>query len=899
MEQFMKCFRYVGVLTVLSLMSGPVYGQGVRVRLSPAMIVNESGVGDPSLLVDEQGGEEYPPGDSPVTQWHGDWKKESYPIHAYIELGRKRNIIAIYLYDTNSKGNFVVSVGEPGKWTELFTEKCSLYNTWKAHDVDISTRYVRFTKTSTEANIAEVVIVERGEHKEKSAQRTKELPLADAGAPFGMLPLVDEVLCGSRGDGHLFREEPNGASRFETILNKPARVLPIEGGAKYFAYRLGKGKGLRPGAAYVLAVEYPEDKSRSMFIGNRGAETILGLATGAAVGDVLHGRYVSSNPESLKFPLAGKWKQWKTLFYLHGRYPDINQPRGDGPRPLTSEDGFWVVISQSKVSNHPLSAGAAVSRISLYEVPEPEKFNVKLNPPPKELPRRHLFYREEMSDGAISSQKTGERGVGRDRDWYEYKARMMCFLGMNTFCKDLLEFGHNQGWDATEGGGNDWYWASKTPKRWQSILDMLGKYDLDVLPYYEYCGGVGAQGLGKLKRCLTLGGGKVYTHVSWCENANLDITDEDSLVDVKKLLKATIIRHRDKVNFVGAWFRPRPSQMPISFSNQCLQLFSVEANNKRSVSREDLKSDVKLREKYYQWWFGRRRAFLEEVRDYLRANGCGEAVVLFTADASEAGTSLKNAGIVTDDTKTWTRIAAQAEHKGLKVAGYDEVVRGNKHAEALLSHRDTWDNWEWQHSCPRADPENYRDIEGIIMTYTFNRAYTVSSPEGFDAFRTPSGLAIVRHYFLNESEMEGKVGYFVSDVERAGPYCMLAEARAMANGDPRYIGYLASNCFNRGFPEYVRAFNVAFLALPALPSELLEKACPDPDVVVRSIRTQRYGTYLAVVNVGFESRENVTISLPVKGSVTDAVTGKVLDVSGNKVRLPLYPCQLRSLIIRR
>jgi len=143
------------------------------------MVVNESSVGDPGLLVDEQAGKEYPPDSSPVTQWHGDWKKESYPIHAYIDLGRKRNIIAIYLYDTNSKGDFVVSVGEPGKWTELFTDTCSLYNTWKAHDVDISTRYVRFTKTSTEANIAEVVIVERDEDKEKSAQKTKELPLKE------------------------------------------------------------------------------------------------------------------------------------------------------------------------------------------------------------------------------------------------------------------------------------------------------------------------------------------------------------------------------------------------------------------------------------------------------------------------------------------------------------------------------------------------------------------------------------------------------------------------------------------------------------------------------------------------------------------------------------------------
>jgi hypothetical protein len=428
---------------------------------------------------------------------------------------------------------------------------------------------------------------------------------------------------------------------------------------------------------------------------------------------------------------------------------------------------------------------------------------------------------------------------------------------------------------------------------------MLGRYDLNVLPYYEYCGGVGAQGIGKQKRCVTLGGGKVYTHVTWCENANLDITDPDSLVDVKKLLDATILRHKDKVNFIGAWFRPRPSQMPISFSNQCLQLFAIESNNKKSVTREELKADLELREKYYRWWFGRRKAFLEEIRDHLRSNGCDDAVVLFTTDASEAGKSLEGNPVITDDPATWSKIAARDEHKGLNVTNVKTVVTDNAHMNALLSHRTTWAHWEWQHSCPKADPENYKDSEGIMLTYSFNKAYTVSSPDGFETFRTPLGLAIIRHYFLNENEMEGKLGYFCADVERAGPYCMLGEARAMAYGDPRYIGYLASNCFNRGFPEYVRAFNAAFLALPALPSRVLDDACSDPEVIVRAIDTRGYGTYLAVINVGMELKENVTIYLSTTGRISDATTNMILKTNGTALKLSLYPCQLRSLRIQR
>ena len=888
-----------GIVIVLLLLCCPADGRMAKVELVGERVVNESEVGDAKLLVDEQGGLEYPPAGSPVTQWHGGWKAEAYPLGAYIDLGQRRDIVSICLYDTNGSGDFVVSAGRPGSWTGLFTDGCEAYRKWNAHEVKISTRYLRLTKTSFEANVAEVVVFERVEDDARVPDGAGARDVADAGAPFGRLALVDEIECGGEDDGHLFVEGPNGVSRIERILGRAARVLPRDGQAKYFAYRIGRGKGLRPGAGYVLAVDYPEDRARSMFIGNRGAETILGFGTGATVGDVLHGRYVGSNAESLRVPLSGKWERWKSLFYLHDRYPDVNQPRGAGPRPLRSEDGFWVVISQSKGSNHPLSAGAAVSRISLYEAPEAGELPVKLNLPPDGLPCRQLFYREEMSDGVIAGQNAFERGVARDRDWYEYKARLMRFLGMNTFSKDLLEFGHNQGWDAAEGGGNDWYWASKSPGRWRGIVEVAGEYGLNVLPYYEYCGSVGARGLGSEKRCVTLGGGRVYTHVTWCENANVDVTDGDSLVDVQKLLDATIIRHKDKAKFVGAWFRPRPSQIPMSFSNQCLQLFAVEANDKRSVTREDLKADAGLLEKYHRWWFERRRAFLESIRDHLRSSGLSEAVVLFTADASEAGVSLKGTDVVTDDATAWSKLKAQAGQENLRVASYEEVVRGNRHLEALLSHRETWANWEWQHSCPRADPENYRGAEGILMTYTFNRAYTVSDGRGFAAFRAASGLAAVRHYFLNESEMHEDLGYFVADVERAGPYCMLAEARAVAYGDPWYIGYLASNCFNRGFPEHARLFNAAFLSLPALPSEMVEDGCADAEVIVRRIRTKEHGTYFAVVNTGLESKESVTVRLAASGSVTDAVTGKRLDRDGDALRMSLGPCQLRTVLVRQ
>jgi len=725
---------------------------------------------------------------------------------------------------------------------------------------------------------------------------------ADAGPPFGKLPLVDEVDCaleGAESSKHPFHEDPPGASRLVKVLGQPCRVLPNEGGAKVFAYRLGSGKGLEAGKAYVLSLEYPEDRSRSMFVLNRGCETNLGFATGQAVGDVVHGRYVSSNPESLEYPLSGRHERWRQMFHLHDRFAGIKAPRGKGARPDTPEKGFWVIVAQSKAANDPLSAGAAVSRIRLFEVPDVTKLDLTLRPPPEGLPRRHLFWREEMSDGVIDGRaKPSERGVARDVDWFEYKARLMRFLGMNTYCKDLLEFGHNQGWDSAVYGGNSWVNQSASPDRWREILEMVRRYGFDVLPYYEYAGSVGGKSLGCQKRAKTLGGGEAYTHIWWSEKANADVTDPDTLADAKKVLDATIVRHKDEAGFVGAWFRTRPSHIPIGFGERSLALFAREIGLGSAVTREDLRRDRALLGKYYDWWFLKRKAFLLALRDYLRERVGPEAIVMFTADTSEPGRSSARGAVVTDDLAAWNALKGRTGHEKLKVRAFEEFARSDRHLAALVSPVPTWGKWEWQHSCPQADPANYRGEDGALMTYTFNRACTVGSAKAFETFRTRSGLAAIRHYCLNENEMEKKVGYFVSDVERAGPHCMMAESRAVAGGDPRYIGYLASNSFQRGFPEYARAFNAAFLALPALPSKVLEDASSDPEVVVRAIPTERHGTYFAVVNTGLRAKGGVRLALPGTGSVTDAATGFTLRRLGLSVRLDMGPCELKALSVK-
>lgn len=715
----------------------------------------------------------------------------------------------------------------------------------------------------------------------------------DLGEPFGRVELVDEVRCGDPADPHPFAEAPSGASEIQYLLGRPHRVLPTAGrkGAAYFAYKLGAGKGLKAGEAYVLAVDYPDDRSRAWHIVNRGAELFQGFSTGTALGDSMHG-YVSSNSESLSIPQSGTMRTWRQLFFLFDRFYEVARKRDEPNRPGTPESGFWVVVMRPDPGDDPPSAGPAVHRIRLFRVPEVERLYLKLRRPPPELPWRHVFVREEMADGYAEGLRGGQPGVDMTR-WFEDKARQMRFLGMDTYCKDLLEFGHNQGWDA---GDDEWVVPSHDPGRWERILQIAARHSLFVLPYYEYAG---TRGLNQRVQCVPLKGpNQPYTSISWTEIYHCDVTDPLSLEDVRRLLDRTILRYRDRVRFLGAWFRNRLSHWPISFSDAALQRFGAESGVP-TPTREQLRQNADLRDRYYDWWLGKRRAFLLAIRDTLRQSLSREAMVWWTNWNSEGGPALHNGKVVvTDNPETWKPMLPE----WWEVRDAAALARTDEYLRSITAWPVPWSNEEPQHGEPRADPWRYRDDEGILLTYPLSRAYTAARPADMEAFRTRSGLAASRFFPLNEHRDGGLLGDFLSDVERAGPWCMLAEARAVAHGDPRTIGYLAGNTHTRGFPEYVRRFHAAFLALPALPSKPVPDASEDPEVVVRRMDAGKtHGVYYAVVNTGLQPKRNVRIYLPNTARVVDAATGAALTPRGTgrgrHLLLNLYPAELRAIHI--
>ena len=124
---------------------------------------------------------------------------------------------------------------------------------------------------------------------------------------------------------------------------------------------------------------------------------------------------------------------------------------------------------------------------------------------------------------------------------------------------------------------------------------------------------------------------------------------------------------------------------------------------------------------------------------------------------------------------------------------------------------------------------------------------------------------------------------------------MLAEARALAFGDPRYLGYLTSLTVTHGFPKYAQRFNSAFLALPAVPSEIREDASNQAAIVVRAYPTAEHGTYYAAINTGLEPLNDVTLNLPTEAEVVDAVREETVAEAGARPILSFEPGQVYAL----
>ncbi|WP_321372800.1 discoidin domain-containing protein [uncultured Draconibacterium sp.] len=145
-----------------------IYGYPLQEAEAPQIVLNSSMIVDEVVngslwsadyLVDEQ--DSTPEiGAHPVSQsWKPYWNMNNAPYHIYFDLGQEYDLTKIMFHDMHDTRNIEVSVGEPGNWEYLLTEACDKYITWKNHDINVNTRYIRLSMTeSVFAAVNEVLL---------------------------------------------------------------------------------------------------------------------------------------------------------------------------------------------------------------------------------------------------------------------------------------------------------------------------------------------------------------------------------------------------------------------------------------------------------------------------------------------------------------------------------------------------------------------------------------------------------------------------------------------------------------------------------------------------------------------------------------------------------------------
>lgn len=772
--------------------------------------------------------------------------------------------------------------------------------------------------------------------------------------PFGALELVDEIDTATTAPTN---QIPASISTTTTLLGRTARTITPGDTARVISYRIGAGKGLVAKQAYVLDIEYPDDIARAMFVANRGADFVRGFATGQAIGDARR-TYTPSTLESLAYPQTGTWKNYRSLFYLHERFSPLTAQRNAecATRTLFPADGFDVSVFQTGALNDPRSNGVAIGKIRLYKVTNTAGLPSTINYPGN-LPRRHVFWREEMADEAVMGSTAGKRAVTSPIDWFVFKMDMGRALGFDTVGKDMMEWGFNQGFDA---GDSVWMHNAQglMSNIWAQIVTQAAARNLYVMPYLEYGGSLGSncsggvcdktpgnyKSLGFQRRTKKLfdgvyaGDGETgknqYTSVWWTEDKSADLTDPDTLTDIKKVMDKLLVQYKGQANFVGAWLRMRQTKLPMSFSAETIARYNADnPSNTRTLSQ--LQTDEASRTAYYDWWYGKRRAFLAAIRDHIRTGMADNSLqVNFTAYADEPvprayapnPTETSNPlNLISDDPSWWTTYS-----NGLSSAGTNgwykwqwgvttpaNSVSQRIHRNGLSLFKRPYNAWatnwpELGHSTPPADPQSYQADDGLSMTLSFgNGLYSVDDTALLNEYNNANGSAMVHHFPLNEDDgggfqdntctslrpistsdaFDAKFGYLSVAVERAGPYSVIAEARALANGNPITLGYLESSSMSRGFPAYVRRFNQALLSLPALPMTTVSDISSNSAVVVRKI-TSGSGNYYAVINPTLQPQSAVVLTFTGASSVKDLLTQA--NYASPKLLLDMYPGEVRT-----
>lgn len=178
-----------------------------KLVLTAEMIVNETAIGDATMLVDEQDISQDPlkgKNGKPKKGWFPGWVKSDYlPISAVIDLGSEHFVSDLFLYDEKGKGCLKVYTGKPFKWEEEFVDSLTNYNKWNQHSLNKKTQFIKIESHSSTLPL-EVVLYGKTAAKApmtKASKQNRSYPLMESF--IGINGFIDDPLNNIRVGGHL------------------------------------------------------------------------------------------------------------------------------------------------------------------------------------------------------------------------------------------------------------------------------------------------------------------------------------------------------------------------------------------------------------------------------------------------------------------------------------------------------------------------------------------------------------------------------------------------------------------------------------------------------------------------------------------------------------------------
>ncbi len=674
--------------------------------------------------------------------------------------------------------------------------------------------------------------------------------------PYGRLKLVDVVDAGvdAGSQEHPYKEGGVRAGwvgrRAYATWQEGIRVNEFQGrkyreatNNEWFAYRLGRGI-IDPNKAYVVRIEYPEDKTRYCPINVDAGRNYqgLGFKTGVSTTDVFD-----------NYPLRQKYDFYDLLVK-----PDQLTYGSGGSRTVPVDKGFWIFFFDTGRAYVPqYSAGSAVSQIRLYEISDLAAYNPKVRLP-EGLPQR-IF----MADWEREPEAIAKDVVAHAR-----------FSGYNAIAPSILKWGSLGFWHVTgmnirpvQGVREPLPDTDVSP--YEIYLDATREAGMKIFPRLEY---TGTEDIPKDQRAIGPEGGpaKPNRFATWCADLLRPMVAKEFSTITKQVIGDFVGKNPQ---IAGILFRIRSDRLPISYSRYDVEMFASETKTAIPPDLNDAAlakwaSSGPASKAYEGWWQAKRRDFHRSILTDLK-NYRPDLKMLYynwDVDGWELGSYSKTPQDYTDFYNVDTSIdyykRAEAFQAKFAPADYAAMVREGKPVDYKLH------------------AELYSGMPDFGLLGAINFHYLADNSEYVNVFRTGDNLALSKMYNYEEKARSNVQGdnYESSEMATGGhDFAMAEQVLSVFHGDP-FILTETTYTYGQGFLDMHRKFAQAFLALPASPGKVVENpsSSAEPDLRVRRYDTKN-GVYLEVVHKGYDPA-HYALSIPGswtgKEVVADLVSGK-------------------------